>query len=87
MPVSATQVCLNVSQSILYKQIEPLHSTSVPKLTPGYSTVIMWQTIWLGQQVLIWSKKYENTIPEIAENVILHPIIYWHLGTYSILTS
>ena len=41
MPVSATQVCLNVSQSILYKQIEPLHSTSVPKLTPGYSTVIM----------------------------------------------
>ena len=32
MPVSNTLVCLNLSQSIFYKQIEPLHSTGVPKL-------------------------------------------------------
>ena len=39
IPVSAIQVCLNVSQKYrLYKQIETLRSTSVPKLTPGYFT-------------------------------------------------
>ena len=28
-----------VTKYRLYKQIEPLHSTGVPKLTPGYATV------------------------------------------------
>ena len=42
MPVLATLVCLNVSQSMykqisLYKQIWPLHIRSVPELTTGYS--------------------------------------------------
>ena len=32
IPVSATQFCLNVSQSIVCKKIEPLHITGVPKL-------------------------------------------------------
>ena len=41
----------------------------------------------LSQQVVIWSRKYENAIPEISENAILHPIIYWYLGNYSIFTS
>ena len=35
MPVSATLLCLNVSQSIVCIT-EPLHSPGVPKLTPGY---------------------------------------------------
>ena len=40
MPVSVTLVCLDLSQSKyrLYKQIKPLHSNGVPKLTPGYGT-------------------------------------------------
>ena len=38
MPVSVTLVCLDLSQGNyrLYNQIKPLHSTGVPKLTPGY---------------------------------------------------
>ena len=40
MPVSVTLVCLDLSQGNyrLYNQIKPLHSTGVPKLTPGYGT-------------------------------------------------
>ena len=40
MAVSVTLVCLDLSQSKyrLYKQIKSLHSTGVPKLTPGYGT-------------------------------------------------
>ena len=34
----------------------------------------------LLQQVVIWSWKYENAIPKISGNAILHPIIYWYLG-------
>ena len=41
----------------------------------------------LSQQVPIWSLKYGNAISEISENAILSPIIYWHLGNYSVFTS
>ena len=33
------------------------------------------------------SKKYENAIPKISENAIMHWIIYWYLENYSIFTS
>ena len=42
----------------------------------------------LSQQVVIWSEKYEYSIPEISViPAILHPIKYWYLGNYSIFTS
>ena len=42
----------------------------------------------LSQQVVIWSEKYEYSIPEISViPAILHPIKYWYLGNYSIFTN
>ena len=41
----------------------------------------------LSQKVVIWSWKYENAIPGISENSILHPSIYWYVGNYYIFTS
>ena len=41
----------------------------------------------LSQQDVIWSSKYENAIPEISKNAILHPIVYWFLQNYSIFSS
>ena len=37
--------------------------------------------------VVIWSWKYENTIPEISRNSILHPIMYFYLENHSIFTT
>ena len=37
--------------------------------------------------VVIWSYKYENAIPDISENAIPHPIIYWYLENYPVFTS
>ena len=42
----------------------------------------------LSQQVVIWSEKYEYSIPETSViPAILHPIKCWYLGNYSIFTS
>ena len=55
MPVSVTLVCLDLSQGNyrLYNQIKPLHSTGVPKLTPGYGTASKkCQKEWTGNSYL-----------------------------------
>ena len=31
--------------------------------------------------------KYENTMPKISENAILHPVLCLYLGNYSVFTS
>ena len=41
----------------------------------------------LSEQIVIWSKNYENAIPEISENAILYPIIYWYLGNFLYLQA
>ena len=55
--------------------------------------IITWQTIrlvatsWDNLWVVISSEKYKNAMPDISENAILHPVIYWYLGSYSVFKT